>query len=532
MLDINVGGEMIRVSRETFTHTKGTVLEALFSGRWDNQLQRDKKGCIFLDVNPTCFRCIIDHLKDCMTDPSFDNTSHLRVDDENQAFLEHTLRSLGFGDSFVDESNILTARKFISPVREFLRESDVPGKLRLLYRATRDGMEGSIFHEKCDNHYPTVTVLKTEEGYIFGGYTDAAWNAGTDPLLSEKSFLFSLYGCNQGSTPVKLPFKISPRSEQFGSARQGPSFGGSPDLGVYRNMTTVETSFLGDNYQLPQGWDRNSLMGSTSASLAEVEVFAIQSSPVAAKTEQNVQPFRKMLDAMNLEPLPETLRESLKAEMDALEETSAELVRLQDAFPNEKSLVQRFFRESGGEVALLNVSGRSITVSHKTLEKFPNSVFYKQFADPNWNRPTKKSKPGPVSGWAPEQVIEWIKTIDGLSSDTVSRHFADVTGSQLLALKREDIKDLGIDRPGSVALLVAEIEKLRTESEANAAVFIEDSAYCFGKIIDHMRLAAMADLGLPALAPPTIRAGYQQRFKNIVEYYFPTLEEASQFLPA
>ena len=47
MLDINAGGEMVRVSRGTLTQKKGTVLEALFSGRWDKQLQRDGKGCIF-----------------------------------------------------------------------------------------------------------------------------------------------------------------------------------------------------------------------------------------------------------------------------------------------------------------------------------------------------------------------------------------------------------------------------------------------------------------------------------------------------
>ena len=46
ILDINAGGEIVRVTRGTLTQKKGTLLEALFSGRWEKQLQRDSKGCI------------------------------------------------------------------------------------------------------------------------------------------------------------------------------------------------------------------------------------------------------------------------------------------------------------------------------------------------------------------------------------------------------------------------------------------------------------------------------------------------------
>jgi uncharacterized protein (UPF0335 family) len=65
ILDINAGGEIIRVSRGTLTQIKGTVLEAIFSGRWEKMLLRDGNGDTFLDVNPECFRCIIDYLTEC-----------------------------------------------------------------------------------------------------------------------------------------------------------------------------------------------------------------------------------------------------------------------------------------------------------------------------------------------------------------------------------------------------------------------------------------------------------------------------------
>eukprot|EP00957_Ditylum_brightwellii_P180418 13743452-Ditylum_brightwellii.AAC.1 len=46
---INVGGKVITASRETLTYQTGTILEALFSGRWDKEIQRDRLGHIFLD---------------------------------------------------------------------------------------------------------------------------------------------------------------------------------------------------------------------------------------------------------------------------------------------------------------------------------------------------------------------------------------------------------------------------------------------------------------------------------------------------
>ena len=55
ILDINAGGVIMSVTRDTLTLIKGTRLEALFSGRWDKHLPRDSDGRVFLDVNPKCF---------------------------------------------------------------------------------------------------------------------------------------------------------------------------------------------------------------------------------------------------------------------------------------------------------------------------------------------------------------------------------------------------------------------------------------------------------------------------------------------
>ena len=43
----------------------------------------------------------------------------------------------------------------------------------LLYRATRDGFTASAFHEKCDGKENTITIIKTNGNYVFGGHTSA-----------------------------------------------------------------------------------------------------------------------------------------------------------------------------------------------------------------------------------------------------------------------------------------------------------------------------------------------------------------------
>jgi hypothetical protein len=55
ILKINAGGEIIRVSRGTLTQFQGTVLEGIFSGRWEDKITRDNNGCIFLDVQSGYF---------------------------------------------------------------------------------------------------------------------------------------------------------------------------------------------------------------------------------------------------------------------------------------------------------------------------------------------------------------------------------------------------------------------------------------------------------------------------------------------
>jgi hypothetical protein len=66
-------------------------------------------------------------------------------------------------------------------------------KWELLYRASRDGKSAKAFHHKCDNKSKTLTIIKSTDDCIFGGYTEKAWSSSNNHYkLDSKVFIFSL----------------------------------------------------------------------------------------------------------------------------------------------------------------------------------------------------------------------------------------------------------------------------------------------------------------------------------------------------
>jgi hypothetical protein len=83
---------------------------------------------------------------------------------------------------------------------------------KLIYQASRDGFRAADFHEKCDGIHNTLTLVKTTDSCVFGGFTGAAWSS-TDKFDQDQcSFLFSfknkmkqpcLIQCNNHEKAIK-----------------------------------------------------------------------------------------------------------------------------------------------------------------------------------------------------------------------------------------------------------------------------------------------------------------------------------------
>jgi hypothetical protein len=108
----------------------------------------------------------------------------------------------------------------------------------LLWRGTRDGFAARDFHDRCDGHPNTLTLIQDTEGNVFGGFTPVEWESREwnrrarednntrkgDP--SQQSFVFTLIN-RHNVPPMKFPIREGKMQNAiFCDAKFGPRFGG------------------------------------------------------------------------------------------------------------------------------------------------------------------------------------------------------------------------------------------------------------------------------------------------------------------
>lgn len=143
---------------------------------------------------------------------------------------------------------------------------------KLLYRGSRDGFGAADFHAKCDAIEHTVTIIKTSDGHVCGGYAKEAWRSTKEdaPLVDPKAFVFSL------SRHVKCAEQSNMNSVCHNALR-GPTFGYEEaygyDIAVADRCDKESSVFAGNNtYKLPADSDSDFFTGSEGYNVAEIEV--------------------------------------------------------------------------------------------------------------------------------------------------------------------------------------------------------------------------------------------------------------------
>ena len=91
------------------------------------------------------------------------------------------------------ESKLLTSNDQLELIKTGIKNYDNKKKIKikLLFRASRDGDNNKSYHEKCDGISPSISVIKTKTGYTFGGYTDCSLNSNSGCTKTNNSFIFS-----------------------------------------------------------------------------------------------------------------------------------------------------------------------------------------------------------------------------------------------------------------------------------------------------------------------------------------------------
>ena len=227
---------------------------------------------------------------------------------------------------------------------------------------------------------------------------------------------------------------------------------------------------------------------------------------------QTLEPFTKFSDDIN---------KAINTNQECLLQAESEMLQLAESFKDEQTFVEKFASGDAKDVVALNVSGIIMVTKRSTLCTAKDSALAQQFDDSKW---TEQGCNAPhVMEWTQDKVSTWAKSVNGLSEDvSVMLYENEITGRELLALGRDELNMMGLKRVGTVALLLKEIEKL-DKSSRDIVTLIEHSPYCFGKMLDYLRLKQFHSQGLLAGHPalPKVCDSQKNRFDKVVEYYFP-----------
>ena len=145
-------------------------------------------------------------------------------------------------------------------IEEAIKKNDI--KYELLFKMSENGNNSEDFHKYCDNKGPTLTLVKTTNNKIFGGFTPLNWNSQGRSFkdIKNQTFIFSLDSKKKYNMINKNGNAITCYKDN------GPNFGSS-DFSLRKNM------LKGDTYSnISSNFLSNNNLGLTGG-IGEFEVF-------------------------------------------------------------------------------------------------------------------------------------------------------------------------------------------------------------------------------------------------------------------
>lgn len=266
IVKLNIGGKIFSTYRSTLNkrikkpnnnnnnsnteYYPPNLLQSLISGV--SQIKLDESNAIFIDRDSQYFHYILNYLRYYDTQVKYrlpDNLKTLeQVKKECEFYKLNSLIDLINNNSNSNNiinsnnSNILNDKQ-LEEVLE-LCNLNTNNNFKLLYRASRDGFGAQDFHSKCDDYARTLTIIKTSDLHVFGGWTSASWASKGMWKTDETAFLFSYIN----KTNEKMIIKCTqPQYAIYCNAIYGPTFGGGHSIYISdeSNTNTMSHSNLG-----------------------------------------------------------------------------------------------------------------------------------------------------------------------------------------------------------------------------------------------------------------------------------------------
>lgn len=143
----------------------------------------------------------------------------------------------------------------------------------LLYRGSRDGFSAASFHSQCNNKGPTLVLIKSTEGFLFGGYAPISWTSRGDYAPDNKTFIFTLLNPHN-IEPTK--FANSDFYSIYDHSSQGPIFGRGHDIHVFDNCNSCCCScYFPHSFSDTTGIGQNIFVNSSQFLVAEIEIYSV-----------------------------------------------------------------------------------------------------------------------------------------------------------------------------------------------------------------------------------------------------------------
>jgi len=178
--------------------------------------------------------------------------------------VENQITELSFKNFVTIDSKLIKNEEDLNLLRQWLVPENQYCRLNLLYRGSRDGMTVDAFHKKCDDHAETLTIAKSSNGRVFGGYSEQTWNVTNCFKGSDNAWIFSL------DEKRKYPIKSEKNAYSIATYQgSGPIFGSGPDLHI--SLASSQTNLAESAFRLAFKKSYSALGGTYELSFTQIE---------------------------------------------------------------------------------------------------------------------------------------------------------------------------------------------------------------------------------------------------------------------
>ncbi|CAF3707380.1 unnamed protein product [Rotaria socialis] len=271
---LDVGGEKYTTSVEVLTREKDTFFTALFSKQWQLERDPDDKS-IFIDRDGKLFYYILVYLRTNAVPINVmkDETLLTSLMIEAEYFRLKNLLDILMDTLFPNETLLKFEHK--KKLNDFYGKTNQ--QWELIYKATRDGFDANTFHSHCNDKGPTITIIQSNNNYLFGGYTAIPWTSDNSYKSDTTAFLFTLTNPHN-IPPAKYLIDTSKTVYTVNhTSGYGPTFGGGHDIHLAHANDANNSSYTNFPYTYldTTGKGNNTFTGARNFTTSDIEVFKL-----------------------------------------------------------------------------------------------------------------------------------------------------------------------------------------------------------------------------------------------------------------